>query len=83
MGFCLEGHRNLVGRFVLEHFPPLNVQTGVVSDEDRAEILEAAKKEAIEKVRGNKNRSARTDSTMIDEARRWKNPSGSADQTAG
>ena len=38
-----------------------------MSDEDTAEIWEAAKKEAIEKVRGNKNRSARAESPMIDE----------------
>ena len=36
--------------------------------EKAAATLQAAKKEAIEKVRGNKNRSARADSPMIDEA---------------
>ena len=36
-------------------------------DEDTNEIWEAAKKEAIVKVRGNKNRSARADSPMVDE----------------
>jgi hypothetical protein len=38
----------------------------VVSAEDTAEIWEAAKKETIEKVRGNKNRSARAESPMVD-----------------
>jgi len=36
-------------------------------DEDTNEIWEVAKKEAIVKVRGNKNRSARADSPMVDE----------------
>ncbi len=35
--------------------------------EDTVEIWESAKKEAIERVRGNKNRSARADSPRIDE----------------
>ncbi len=67
---------------VLYHFTPLtlDVQTGRVSDEDIAEILEAAKKEAMEKVRGSNNRSARAESPMTDEK---KSPSGLADQTVG
>ena len=39
----------------------------MVSDEDTAAIWEAAKKATIEKVRGNKNRSARADSPMTDD----------------
>ena len=57
--FASKGIEISFGKFMLEHYPLLNVQTGVVSDEDTAEIWEAVKKEAIEKVRGNKNRSAK------------------------
>ena len=58
-----------LGKFVLEHFTPLtlDVQTGVTSDEDTTEIWETTKKESMEKVRGNKNRSERADSPIIDE----------------
>ena len=58
-----------MGKFVSEHFTPLtfDVQTGVVSDEDTNEIWETVKKEVIEKVRGNKGRSGRADSPMVDE----------------
>ena len=54
---------------MLEHFTPLtlDIQTGVVSAEDTAEIWEAVKEDAIEKVRGNKNRATRADSPMVDE----------------
>ena len=53
-----------------EYFTPLtlDLQTEVVSTEDTVGIWEEARKETIEKVRGNKNRSARTDSPMTDEA---------------
>ncbi len=70
MGLVSKGTEISLGKFVLEHFMQLTlgVKKVVVSDEDTAEIWEAAKKEAIEKVRGNKNRSARADSPMIDEA---------------
>ena len=44
-----------------------NIQTGVVSDEDTAEIWEAAKEEAIKKARGKKNRDTGADSLMVDE----------------
>jgi hypothetical protein len=83
MGLCLEGHRNLVGKICARHFTPLtlDVQTGVISDEDTNELWEAARKEAIEKVRGNKNSSVRADSPVVDEEE-WKSPAGSADQTA-
>ncbi len=40
----------------------------MVSTEDTIEIWEAAREEAIEKVRGRANRSARADSPMADEA---------------
>ncbi len=40
----------------------------MVSTEDTVEIWEAAREEAIEKVRGRANRSARADSPMADEA---------------
>ena len=39
----------------------------MVSDEDTAAIWEAAKKATIEKVKGNKNRSARAESPMVHE----------------
>ncbi len=45
----------------------LDIQTGVVSDEDTPEIWETVKKDAIQKVRGNKNRGTRADSPMVDE----------------
>jgi hypothetical protein len=76
----------LVGKFVLEHFTPLtlDVQTGVVSDEDTDEIWETSKKETIasEKVRGNKNRSG-GQIHLWEMIERRKNPSDSADQTVG
>ncbi len=40
----------------------------MVSTEDTAEIWEAAREKETEKVRGRKNRSARADSPMADEA---------------
>ena len=54
---------------MLEHFTPLtlDIQTGVVSAEDTAEIWEAVKEDTIEKVRGNKNRATGADSPMVDE----------------
>ena len=39
----------------------------MVSTEDTSEIWETVREEAIEKVRGNKNRSVRVDSPMVDE----------------
>jgi hypothetical protein len=87
--FVSKGTEISLGKFVLEHFTPLtlDVQTGVVSDEEIAEIWEAAKKEAMEKVRGNKNRSAsqrgQTHDHLWQTKRRWKRPSGLADQTVG
>jgi hypothetical protein len=68
-----KGTEISLGKFVLEYFTPLTleVQTGVVSDEDTTEIWEETKKEEMEKVMGNrmgnKNRSARTESPMTDE----------------
>jgi hypothetical protein len=58
-----------MGKFFAEYFTSLtlDVQTGVVSTEDIVEIWEPVREEAIVKVRGNKNRSARTDSSMVDE----------------
>ena len=54
---------------MLEYFTPLtlDIQTGVVSTEDTAEIWEAAKEYAIEKVRGNKNRATSAKSPLVDE----------------
>jgi hypothetical protein len=53
---------------VSEYFTPLtfDTNTGVVSDEDTAEIWEAAKEVVIEKVRRNKDRTSGGDSTVID-----------------
>ena len=67
--FVSKGTEISLGTFVLEHFTPLtlDVQTGVVSDQDTVEIWETMKKETIEKVRGNKNRSGRADSPKTDE----------------
>ena len=58
--FVSKGNEISLEKFVLEHFTTvtLDFQTRVVSDEDTDEIWEATKKEAIQKVRGNKNRSA-------------------------
>ena len=52
-----------------EHFTPLTIdyKTGVVSDEDIAEIWEATKQEPIDKARRKKSRTARAESPMIDE----------------
>jgi hypothetical protein len=71
---------------VSEYFTPLtlDLQTEVVSTEDTVGIWEEARKETMEKVRGNKNRSARTGSPMTDEADVEKSICLSlADQTAG
>ena len=78
--FVSKGTEISLGKFVLKHFTPLtlDIQTGVVSAEDTAEIWEAAKEDALEKARGKKNRVTGADSPMVDE-RRWKSPSGSAD----
>ena len=68
--FVLKGTEISLGKFVPEYFTPLtlNLQTGAVSTEDTDEIWEAVKEEAIEKVTGRANRSARADSPMADEA---------------
>jgi len=62
---------------VSEHFTPLtlDIQTEVVSIEDTDEKWEFSKKESIEKVRGNKNRTTTTDSPI--------SPSDSVDQMVG
>ena len=67
-GFVSKGTEISMGRFVSEHFTPLtlDIKTGVISDEDTAEIWEAAKEVAIEKVRRNKDRTSGGDSTVID-----------------
>ena len=58
-----------LGKFVSEHFMSLtlDIQTGVVSDEDMTEIWEFVKEVVTEKVRRNKNRSSGGDSLLIDE----------------
>ena len=84
MGICLEGDRGLVGKILSEHFTPLtlDIQTGVVSDEDTSEIWDDVKEVAIEKVKRNKNRSTGGDSLMVDEEK-VESPSDSGDQTTG
>ena len=51
------------------NFTPLtlDIQTGVVSDEDTDEIWEDVKEFVIEKVRRNKKGSTGVDSPMVDE----------------
>jgi hypothetical protein len=51
----------------VEYFTPLTLglQTGVVSTEDTEEIWEAAKEEAMEKIKGRETRRARADSPMV------------------
>ena len=51
--FVSKGTAISLGKFVTEHFTSLtlDIKTGVVSDEDKAEIWESAKEGAIEKVR--------------------------------
>ncbi len=68
--FVSKGTDMSLGKFVTEYFTPLtlDLQTRVVSTEDTAEIWETVRKEATEKIRGNKNRSARADSPMAHEA---------------
>jgi len=56
-------------------------EAGVVSDKDTAEVWEAAQEGEIEKVRGNKNKVSKGRFTCGRRKRRWKSPSGSADQT--
>ena len=69
MEFVSKGAEISLGTFVLEHFTPLtlDIQTRVVSAGDRTEIWEAAKEDALEKARGNKNRVTGADSPMVDE----------------
>ena len=71
--FVSKGTEISLGKFVLEHFTllTLDVQTGVVSNEDR-----------MREDRGNKNRSPGVTQLWFMK-RRWKNPSGSTDQTTG
>ena len=66
--FVSKGTEISLGRFVLEFFTPftLDSDTGVISDEDTAEIWGAAMEVAIEKARRNKNKTSGEDSTMID-----------------
>ena len=57
--FISKGTEFLLGKFVSEYFAPrtLNIQTGVVSDEDTVEKWESEKEETIMKVRENKSRT--------------------------
>ncbi len=66
--FVSKGTEISFGKFVSEHFTllTLDIQTGVVSNEDTAEIWETTKKDTRDKVR-RKNRSARAESPMTDE----------------
>ena len=66
--FVSKGTEISLGRFVSEHFTPLTLdtKTGVVSGEDTEEIWESVKEVVIEKVRRNKDRTSRGDSTVID-----------------
>jgi hypothetical protein len=66
--FVSKGTEISLGRFVLEFFTPftLDSDTGVISDEDTAEIWGAAMEVAIEQARRNKNKTSGEDSTMID-----------------
>ena len=66
--FVSKGTEISLGRFVLEFFTPftLDSDTGVISDEDTAEIWGAAMEVAMEKARRNKNKTSGEDSTMID-----------------
>jgi hypothetical protein len=65
--FVSKGTEISLGKFVSEYFTPLTLglQTGVVSTEDTEEIWEAAKEEAMEKVKGRETRRARADSPMV------------------
>jgi hypothetical protein len=58
-----------VGKFELHHFTPLTLgeRTGIVSDEETVEIWTESQKETINKVRDNKQRTARTESPVLDE----------------
>ena len=66
--FVSKGTEISLGRFVLEFFTPftLDSDTGVISDEDTAEIWGAAMEVAMEKARRNKHKTSGEDSTMID-----------------
>ena len=66
--FVSKGTEISLGRFVSEFFTPLTLDsnTGVISDEDTAEIWGAAMETAIEKTRRNKKKTSGEDSTMID-----------------
>jgi hypothetical protein len=65
--FVSKGTEISLGKFVSEYFTPLTLglQTGVVSTEDTDEIWEAAKGEAMEKIKGRETRQARADSPMV------------------
>jgi hypothetical protein len=58
-----------VGKFVLHHFTPLTLgeRTGIASDEETVEIWTESQKETMNKVRDNKQRTARTESPVLDE----------------
>ena len=66
--FVSKGTEISLGRFVSEFFTPLTLDsnTGVISDEDTAEIWGVAMEAAIEKARRNKKQTSGEDSTMID-----------------
>jgi hypothetical protein len=67
--YVSKGTEISLWKFVPEYFTPLtlDLRTGVVSTEDTTEIWETVREEAIEKVRGRKNRSVRAVSPMADE----------------
>ena len=84
MEFVSKGTEMYLGKFVQKHFMSLtlDIQTGLVSVEDTVEIWETVKEDTIEKVRGNKNRSTRADSAMVDDKEVEKSFC-SADHTTG
>jgi hypothetical protein len=69
--FVSKGTEISLGKFVSEYFTTLTLglKTGVVSTEDTDEIWEAAKEEAMEKIKGRETRRARADSPMAVETK--------------
>ena len=65
--FVSKGTEISLGKFVSEYFTPLTLglQMGVISTEDTDEIWEAAKEEAMEKIKGRETRRARADLPMV------------------
>ena len=63
----MKGTEISLRKFVLEHFTTLtlDIQTGVVSDEDITEIWEVVKEDTLDMVRGNKNRTTGADSPVV------------------